>query len=203
MKVKFYTKSGEDKKTEKLSEKIQADCSDLAINEYVKYLNNQRRNLVAKSKDRSEVSGGGKKPWAQKGTGQARVGSNRSPLWRGGGTTFGPSGECNYKTRLNKKEIKKIKSAIVSRFAEDSRVVVVEKIVDNEISTKNAEKLLQKIGLEGKIAVILKDSKSAAYKSFRNLAYVDLLTLNKLDFSKIVASDYILFEDEAYKEMSK
>jgi len=203
MKVKFYTKSGENKKTEKLSDKIQTDCFDLAINEYVKYLNNSRRNLVAKVKDRSEVRGGGKKPWKQKGTGNARVGSNRSPLWRGGGITFGPTGECNYKTRINKKEIRKIKSAIISRFAEASKVSVVEKIADNAISTKKAEKLLQRIGFEGKITVILKDSKSNAYKSFKNLPYVDLLTLNKLDFSKIVASDFILFEDEAYKEMGK
>ena len=203
MEVKYYSKSGEEKKSEKLSDKLQSEASDIAINEYVKYLNNQRRNNISKAKDRSEVSGGGKKPWKQKGTGQARVGSNRSPLWRGGGVTFGPTGDSNYRTRLNKKEIKKIKNSIITRFASEEKVVIREDFSKEAISTKNAEKLLQKIGLEGKITVIAKDVSSNFYKSFKNLGYVELLISNKLDFSKIVSTDYILFEDEAYKELIK
>jgi len=203
MKVTFYSKSGEEKKAEKLNEKLQASASDIAINEYIKYLNNQKRNPIAKALDRSEVRGGGKKPWKQKGTGNARVGSNRSPLWRGGGVTFGPVGESTYKTRLNKKEIKKIKATIISRFAAENRVVIVDKLSDNPVSTKAAEKLLQKIGLEGKITVVISNVSKNSYKSFKNLPYVNLLTSNKLDFSKIVSSDYILFEDEAYSELIK
>ena len=203
MKVKYYSKSGDEKKIEKLNEMLLSEASDVAINEYIKYLNNQKRNLVAKAKDRSEVSGGGKKPWRQKGTGNARVGSNRSPLWRSGGVTFGPTGDCNYKTRLNKKEIKKIKNSIISRFAAKNRLIVVEDMSKAPISTKNAENLLEKIGLSGKITVISKNASSNFYKSFRNLGFVELLVSNKLDFSKIVSTDYILFEEDAYEELIK
>ncbi len=203
MKVKFYTNTGEEKKIAKIAESLSSECSDIAINEYIKYLNNQRRNTVAKTLDRSEVRGGGKKPWAQKGTGNARVGSNRSPLWRGGGTTFGPAGNCNYVTRLNRKEIKRAKNAIISKFAKEDRLIVIKEMSKMPISTKKAEELLQKIGLEGSITMVLKDCKNNAYKSFKNLSYLNLLTINKLDFSKIVSSDYLLFEEDAYLELIK
>ncbi len=203
MKIKYYSKTGEEKKSEKIAGNLRFECSDIAINEYIKYLNNQKRNLIAKVLDRSEVRGGGRKPWKQKGTGNARVGSNRSPIWRGGGITFGPTGNNNYKTNLNKKEIKNIKIAIIKRFAEANKLIIINKLSEISISTKNAEKLLQKIGLDGKITLVLKNRQNNAYKSFINLSYIDLLTVNKLDFSKIVSSDCLIFEEEAYRELVK
>ena len=98
-----------------VSEIKKSDVNESLVSQYVYvYLSNQRK-ADAKSKDRSEVRGGGKKPWRQKGTGRARVGSNRSPIWRGGGVTFGPTGEQNYKKDFNKKAKTKVFAHVLNQ----------------------------------------------------------------------------------------
>lgn len=195
MKIKVFSKLGEKKGD--ITYKLDTNAlSDLVVTEYINYIRANKRNNIAKVLDRSEVSGGGRKPWKQKGTGNARVGSNRSPIWSGGGVTFGPSGQEVYNKKINKKVIKGAKLSILNKFSEEGKLVAIEDINNIDLSTKNADNLLSKLGLEGKITVILSDKKGNAFKSFRNLPYVEILLFEKLDLSKSLASDYIVLEEK-------
>ena len=113
-----------------------------------------RRQATAKTKKRHEVSGGGKKPFRQKGTGRARAGSSRSPIWVGGGTVFGPDGNQNYKLKQNKKAHNLALREVLSEKAKEN-LVVVESLSLEKISTKELAKLLAGLKLDGKTLVVL------------------------------------------------
>ena len=113
-----------------------------------------RRQATAKTKKRHEVSGGGKKPFRQKGTGRARAGSSRSPIWVGGGTVFGPDGNQNYKLKQNKKAHNLALREVLSEKAKEN-LVVVESLSLEKISTKELAKLLAALKLESKTLVVL------------------------------------------------
>ena len=113
-----------------------------------------RRQATAKTKKRHEVSGGGKKPYRQKGTGRARAGSSRSPIWVGGGTVFGPDGNQNYKLKQNKKAHNLALREVLSEKAKEN-IVVVESLSLEKISTKELAKLLAGLKLESKTLVVL------------------------------------------------
>ncbi|MBO4540790.1 MAG: 50S ribosomal protein L4, partial [Bacilli bacterium] len=113
-----------------------------------------RRQATAKTKKRHEVSGGGKKPYRQKGTGRARAGSTRSPIFVGGGTVFGPDGNQNYKLKQNKKAHNLALREVLSEKAKEN-LVVVEELSLEKISTKELAKLLAALKLEGKTLVVL------------------------------------------------
>src|SRR5581483_9423334 len=114
---------------------------------YVAYLGNGRLSL-ATTKTRGEVSGGGKKPWRQKGTGRARFGSSRNPIWRGGGIVFGPTGEENYTKKLPTEAKRLAIRQALSLASADNKIVVVEKLVSKEGKTAELAKLLAKLGLK-------------------------------------------------------
>ena len=104
MKIDFYKLNGEKDTPVEYPKALESETSGANILEYVRMVLANKRQVSANTKDRSEVSGGGKKPWRQKGTGRARAGSSRSPIWSGGGVTFGPRADRNYSIKLNKKE---------------------------------------------------------------------------------------------------
>jgi len=160
------------------------------------YLTNQRKGASA-TKTRGEVSGGGRKPWRQKGTGRARVGSIRNPIWRGGGVAFGPKPK-EYKIRLPKKMKRKaLCEAIKDKLIED-RVFIVDFGNFNEIKTKRAYEFLKKAGLDKeKVLFILnKDnqSKDNIIKSIRNLSAVEYDYLYKINAYEILKADKVLID---------
>ena len=106
-----------------------------------------QRSGNASTKDRSEVSGGGRKPWRQKGTGNARAGSNRSPIWRGGGITFGPRPR-DYSFKLNKKVMKRSKLIAFSDKFENKKIIVIDKLNFKKPETKKAAGILKKLKLD-------------------------------------------------------
>lgn len=130
-----------------------------------------KRQAPAKSKKRGEVSGGGKKPWRQKGTGRARAGSTRSPIWRGGGITFGPTGDQNFNLSINKKEKAKARKAAEEAMSKNT-VLVTSKIISK---TKEANKILVDNKVEGNVLVII-EAKGEEYeitkKAFANISNV-------------------------------
>ena len=127
-----------------------------------------KRQGTQKAKTRSEVSGGGRKPWRQKGTGHARQGSTRSPQWKGGGIVFAPTPR-DYTIRLNKKEKRAaLKSALISRVQEN-KFIVVEELKFNEIKTKNFKNVLNNLKVN-KALVVLSESDENAVLSARNIA---------------------------------
>jgi len=155
-----------------------------------------RRAGTHKTKTRSEVRGGGAKPWRQKGTGRARAGSTRSPIWIGGGIAHGPRPR-DYSERTNKKMIKlALRSALSDRAAED-KVVVVDAWNFDKPSTKQAIAALSALGVEGRALVVVGREDDVAVRSFRNLPEVHLIPSDQLNAYDVLVSDYVVFSKDA------
>lgn len=151
-----------------------------------------RRAGTQSTKTRAEVSGGGAKPWKQKGTGRARQGSNRAPHWRGGGVALGPKPR-SYAQNTPKKMVRlALRSALSDRHSEQ-RVVVVESWGWETPSTKNARAALEALGVSGKVLVVLQRDDEAIRKSFRNLANVHVLDIGELNTYDVLANDWVVF----------
>ena len=144
-----------------------------------------KRQGTQKAKTRSEVSGGGRKPWRQKGTGHARQGSTRSPQWKGGGVVFAPTPR-DYTIRLNKKEKRAaLKSALTSRV-QDNKFIVVDELKFDEIKTKNFKNVMDNLKVS-KALVVLADNDQNTVLSARNIADVKTAmvgTINVYDILK-------------------
>ena len=147
------------------------------------------------TKTRSEVSGGGAKPWKQKGTGRARQGSIRAPHWRGGGIAHGPKPR-DYSQRTNKKMIKLALRSALSDRASDGKVVVVDAWNFDEPRTRSAKAALAALGVDGRVLVVLSRDDEVARKSFRNLPEVHLLPADQLNTYDVLVSDYVVFTSD-------
>ncbi|MGF1596054.1 MAG: 50S ribosomal protein L4 [Acidimicrobiales bacterium] len=151
-----------------------------------------RRAGTHSTKTRAEVRGGGAKPWKQKGTGRARAGSSRSPIWVGGGIAHGPKPR-SYAQRTNKKMIRlALRSALSDRHA-DGRVIVVDEWGFDGPSTKSARTALAALGIEGRALVVVDRNDVDAVRSFRNLPDVFVLAADQLNAHDVLNSDYVVF----------
>lgn len=172
-----------------------ADAMHLAV---VSYLANQRQGTQS-TLTRSEVSGGGAKPWRQKGTGRARQGSTRSPQWKHGGIALGPKPR-KYKVELNKK-VKRLamKSALSSKVAGEE-MMVVNKIELDSIKTKAIVEMLAKLKSAKKALIVTAEADETIYKSARNIEGVKVATVNTLCVYDILNCDsFIVLKDAAKK----
>lgn len=151
-----------------------------------------RRAGTQSTKTRAEVSGGGAKPWKQKGTGRARAGSTRSPIWIGGGVALGPKPR-SYAQRTPKKMIKLALRSALSDRASEGKVVVVEDWDFPAPSTKQAIAALAALGVEGKVLMVLSRDQVSAWKSFRNLPNVHILETGELNTYDVLDSDVVVF----------
>ena len=160
------------------------------------------RQATAKTKKRFEVSGGGKKPWRQKGTGRARAGSTRSPIWVGGGTVFGPTGVQNFKISQNKKEHQlALKSALSLKVKEG--LVVVDNIAVDAIKTKTFVNFLDAVKVEGKTIVAVKEIDENLFASARNVGWVKLVTWDNLSVLDLLNADHLVISQEAIKTVEE
>lgn len=202
MKVDTYSKVGAKKGETTLSKAVfgvDANADQLKA-AYNRYWANIRTNN-ARVLSRGEVSGGGKKPWRQKGTGRARFGSSRNPIWRHGGVAFGPSGIENYSKSMPKSMIhSSIKQALSSSVA---NIKVIEAFAASEYSTQKVVSLIDKIGAEGLILIVAAKLDEKFIASARNIAGVKLLAVNQLNVPAILDADVILIDTEALKALDK
>jgi large subunit ribosomal protein L4 len=151
-----------------------------------------RRAGTQSTKTRSEVSGGGRKPWKQKGTGRARQGSTRAPNWVGGGIALGPKPR-SYAQKTPKKMIKLALRSALSDRASEGHVIVVEDWNFDVPSTKGAIAALKALGVEGRALIVLTRDDVVARKSFRNIPSVHVLEAAELNTYDILVSDYVVF----------
>jgi large subunit ribosomal protein L4 len=166
------------------------------------YLANQRQG-THKSKERGEVSGGGKKPWKQKGRGGARAGTTRSPLWVGGGTIFGPRPR-DYRQDLPKKIKKLARKSALSYKVKDEQLMIIEDFSFETPKTREFQKILQALKVEGKKVLLLTSSFSdAVYKSGRNINKVRVLEANKASTYDILNNQVLLLQRSAVNEINK
>jgi large subunit ribosomal protein L4 len=178
------------------------------VHQVVVAMQANKRASTAHTKDRSEVSGGGKKPWKQKGTGRARHGSNRSPIWTGGGVTFGPRNDKDYSQKINKKMRAKALFTILSRKFTDSAVLLVDGLAFDAIKTKDASTVLssfaavkgfEKLGSKKPTTalVVLPEHNETIEKSFANLPGVTLMTVNELNALIVMPFHHVVIVDPA------
>ena len=162
----------------------------------VSYLANERQS-VAHTKFRSEVRGGGHKPWKQKGTGRARHGSRRSPIWVGGGITFGPRSDKQYKKVINKKMRSKAFFTALSQKTRDGSIAFIDTLSFSKPSTKDADAFITSICDERKgksfCALVFADKDEQAIKSFANIKGVKTYGIDTLNTKDIVEAKKIVF----------
>lgn len=151
-----------------------------------------RRAGTHSTKSRSEVRGGGAKPWKQKGTGRARQGSTRAPQWRGGGIVHGPKPR-SYRQRTNKKMVRLALWSALSDRAAEGKVVVVDSWDFDAPRTKDALAALQALELSGRVLVVLDPDDRNAWLSFRNVPSVHLLAADQLNAYDVLCSDVVVF----------
>lgn len=150
------------------------------------------RQGTQSAKTRSEVSGGGKKPWRQKGTGRARQGSTRSPQWRHGGVVFAPKPR-SYAKRMNNKEVKLAMRSALSAKVRDNELVLVDNYGFEKPSTKAAMAMLKALGLEGKrLTIIVREDDINAYLSFRNIPKTFIITPNEANTYDLINNGALL-----------
>jgi large subunit ribosomal protein L4 len=159
-----------------------------------------RRHGTAETKGRAEVSGGGKKPWKQKGTGRARAGSSRSPLWRHGGTVFGPHPR-SYAYEVPKAVRRQALLAALTTKAQAGAIRIVESFGLERPSTKAMVGLLKGVGVTGKALVVLPARDEALEKSARNLQMVRVLTVQGLNVYDVLRADTLLLTPEGVQTL--
>lgn len=158
-----------------------------------------RRVSSAHTKTRAEVRGGGAKPWRQKGTGRARAGSVRSPLWRGGGVTFGPRKEKSYKKKMPQKmKVKAILGVLSSQFKEN-KVIVVSNFKIEKLKTKELVRMLSRFRISGNILILLAKKDEVLARACRNLPSVKLRLASALNILDLISADFIILTKEGIK----
>lgn len=162
------------------------------------YMANRRQGTHA-TKNRSEVSGGGRKPWRQKGTGNARQGSIRAPHFVGGGVVFGPSANRNYTKKMNKKERRLALKSALTYKVNDKAIEVVEKFEAETNKTKDMLNALAELKLSGKILIVTTELTENLILATRNLANVNLVLANELNTYNVLYADKILITEDAVK----
>lgn len=201
-----YTKTGAKATTAVKLDKFVFDevpaTHDLLKAAYMMYLANGRLNLAV-TKTRGLVSGGGKKPWKQKGTGRARFGSSRVPIWKGGGVVFGPTGLENYTKQMNVKSKRQAIRQALSLAAEAGKVSVIESIDIKSAKTADLVKLLDKVGATRNVLLVV-DSKSVEItRASQNLSEVKVVAAKYVNVFDTINADHIMFTTPALAVLSE
>ena len=201
--VKVLNMAGEEVK------KISLDGSVFAIEPHKQAMFNavqveqaNQRQATAKTKVRHEVSGGGKKPWRQKGTGRARAGSSRSPVWVGGGTVFGPVGNQNYTLSQNRKEHQlAVRSALSLKTPND--LVVIDEIKFEGKKTKEFVKMLEAVKCDVKTLVVVPEIDENLFASVRNVGYAKVVTTDNVSVYDLLNAEKLVMSEAAVKTVEE
>lgn len=207
MNTKVYSKEGKETGNIELPETVfgVAWNPDL-VHEVVVGMQANARAGTAHTKDRSEVRGGGRKPWKQKGTGRARHGSRRSPIWTGGGVTFGPRSEKDYSVKINKKVKTKALASVLSRKLTDGEILFVDSLKMEEPKTKEAKVIISALAKGTKndslatkrknaAVIVLADRNEATEKSFRNFGNIEVIQAKDINPVELLTYKYVVVAD--------
>jgi large subunit ribosomal protein L4 len=200
MTVPTFTKTGSKAaspaKLDKTVFDVEIKNHELIKQAYLAYLANGRENLAV-SKSRGQVRGGGRKPWRQKGTGRARFGSSRNPIWRGGGVAFGPTGDENYSHQLNLKAKRQAIRQSLTQIASENRLLVIEDFVVKGGKTSELAKLLAKLGVNREALIVVEQPTTELSLASRNLPGVKLSKPTYLNVYDLINADNVVFSVKA------
>ena len=200
--VKVYNQEGKEIENLGLNEAVfglpwNADLVSQALRVFLA----NKRQVLASTKDRAQVRGGGRKPWRQKGTGRARHGSIRSPLWRHGGVTFGPTKERNFKLKINKKMTLKAFLTALSAKAKDNEILVFNELKLAAPKTKEAAKIMANFQKVKNGLLLVKDENLKM--AFRNLPNVTVSNINNLNILDVLRYQYLIFTKDGVERLNK
>lgn len=174
------------------------------VHQVVESMRSNKRAGTADTKGRGEVRGGGRKPWKQKGTGRARHGSTRSPIWVGGGVTHGPLAEKNYKRKITKKMRAQALFSVLSKKMKDGEIIFVDTLAVSDIKTKTAAGVMKKIaegsgvkalgGSRKKVLTALFERSEKTEKSYRNLPQIETVFVKNINPLDVLNHQYLLIE---------
>lgn len=199
MSVATFTKTGSKAATPAKLDKnvfgVSVVNHELLKQAYLGYMSSQRPNLAI-AKNRGDVRGGGRKPWRQKGTGNARFGSRRNPIWKGGGVAFGPTGNENYSKALNTKAKRQALRQALSLANDTNKIMIIETF-DADGKVKPTVSLLKKVGAEGSILIVVSEKDDLVRRATSNLGQVKAVSAKYLSVFDILNSDHILISKKA------
>jgi large subunit ribosomal protein L4 len=208
MKSILYNQEGKDiGKVDLPDEVFNAEINFDLLHQAVRYYEALQRRPIAKTKTRAEARGGGRKPWRQKGTGRARHGSIRSPIWRGGGVTFGPTPQKSYQMKLPKKMRKKALFGVLSQKREDGKIIFLDKIKIEEAKTRKIKNLLKKLSKikkdieEKKTVFVLSQRNEELLRMVKNIPELSIVVVDSLNPYLLLKNKYIVIEQEAIKKL--
>lgn len=198
MKTNLYNKEGKKNGTVDVSDRVfKVDWNNDLVAQALRVQEANRRLNLAHAKGRSDVRGGGRKPWRQKGTGRARHGSIRSPIWVGGGVAHGPIKEKSFSLRLNKKMRQKAIFAILSRRLNEEQIKVVESLELESPKTKELSDVLTKLGVTGSALLVVAPENKNVFRASRNLPRVKVSEAKSLNVFDLLRPAAILIEKGA------
>ena len=202
--IRVYNQEGKEVSELKLNEAIfdlpwNADLVHQAVSVA---LANQRQ-VLASTKDRREVSGGGRKPWRQNGTGRARHGSIRSPLWKGGGVTFGPTSERNFKLKINKKMARKAFLTALSTKVKDSELLVLDDLKLSAPKTREMAKIMENFPQLKNCLLVLAGKSENIKRAGRNLSNLRITNIDNLNILDILKYKHLIFTKDGIEYLNK
>lgn len=204
-KIEMLNNKAEKVKDIKLNDNIWGiEPNDAVLHDAIVLAMANSRKSTASTKTRSEVSGGGRKPWRQKGTGNARQGSIRATQWRGGGIVFGPTPNKNYTKKQNKKERRLALLSALSYKVKDKELIVVENINLESNKTKGMVELLTSLNIRNnKVLVVVSELTENICLATRNLANVKLVDYTELNAYDLVSADNMLITEDALNKLEE
>ena len=203
MKISVKNLSGEKVRDLTLNDAVwNIEANTQVLKKMIKLQLDSMRQGTHKTKTRSEVSGGGRKPWRQKGTGRARQGSTRATQWRGGGIAGGVSPR-DYTFKINRKERALALKSALSLKAQNKELVVLDNITLESLKTKDVKKLVQDLKLEGKILFVTSEDNENLYMATRNLGYVYSILTSEINAFDLVNADVVVMDEAAVKQIEE
>ncbi len=203
MSVICYDKKGKELKKRKISKEILGEANaNLLKQVYVCEYSNKRQG-AAHSKDRGEKRGGGRKPWRQKGTGRARHGSRRSPIWRGGGVTFGPRNERNYKKAITEKVKKKAVEMAWAEKMKAGKLVLLDDISLKSSKTKEVAEILKNLPIFGSVLIVTPSYQKNWVLSARNIPKVKVCPFSEITTFNILSHNFVVMDEETFSKKLK
>jgi large subunit ribosomal protein L4 len=188
-------------KLDKAIFEVEIKNHELLKQAYLTYLANDRGNLAV-TKTRGLVRGGGRKPWQQKGTGRARFGSSRNPIWRGGGIAFGPTGGENYSKSINTKAKRQAIRQAFTLAATDNKLIVIEQLESKAGKTAELSKLLDKITVNRNALLIVETKTPELIRASKNLPGIKLVGAKFVSVFDLLNADHVVIDQPALKVVS-
>ena len=202
-KTKVLNLKGEEVKDLTLKDSVwKVEVNENVVKDAIVLAQASNRQGTASTKTRSEVSGGGRKPYKQKGTGNARQGSTRSPQWPGGGIVFGPKPR-NYDKKQNRKERRLALKSVLSEKVKDKELIVVENLELKSNKTKDFNNMLKDLKIDGKVLVVFVEDNDNLFLASRNNQNVAVVATEEINVLDLVATKYLLIDESSVKKIEE